>query len=35
MNLHLHFQHGVDAREAVDHHRDERAIAQPDHRWFQ
>jgi len=31
---HLHLEHGVDAREAVDHHRDERAVAQADEGGF-
>jgi hypothetical protein len=30
----LHFEHGVDAGEAIDHHRDKRAIAQPDRGWL-
>src|SRR5579863_6178222 len=31
---HFHLEHGVDPREGVDHHADERAIAQPDERRF-
>jgi hypothetical protein len=32
---HLHLERGVDAREAVDHQRDERAIAQPHEHGFE
>jgi hypothetical protein len=28
---HLHLEHGVDARKAIHHHRDESAITQADH----